>query len=115
MIEKIERSIMLLGKPVHTSLCITDWGIEVLIAGGDRPHIGAVTVIDDRAHLNTQVFEGHKDDFISEEWAKILHRHNQVPVVISVGIHYDEIDAENIQMIVSEMHKQLDEIILHII
>ncbi len=103
--------IIVLGKPIHIFLSKTSWGIDVLITGGDRPHIGAVSVVDDQGHLHTQVFEGHKDDFISEEWAKTLHEQHQVPVVVSVGIHYDGIDPAGIKMIVRTMRKQLDSIV----
>lgn len=109
-IESIKRETTVFGKPIHIFLGKTNWGIDVLITGGDRAHIGAVSVVDDQRHLYTQVFEGHKDDFISEEWAKTLHERYRVPVVVSVGIHYDGIDPAGIKTIVRTMQEQLDDI-----
>lgn len=107
-VECIKQETTVLGKAICIFLGKTSWGIDVLITGGDRPHIGAVTVVDDQARLHTQVFEGHKDNFISEEWAKILYGQYQVPIVVSVGIHYDGIDQAGIKTVMGAMKEQLE-------
>lgn len=111
MTERMEEKFILLGKPVLISLTRMDCGIEVLITGGDLPHIGAVSIADPGGHIHTVMFEGHKDQLISEEWAEALHRAYRVPAVVSVGIHYDYIDAAGIGLVMTEMKKMLTRIL----
>jgi len=68
----MEKEIIILNKPVKILLTKTEWGINVLIAGGDFAHIGAVSIVDPQGEIFTKTFEGHKDHFVSEEWAAII-------------------------------------------
>ena len=68
----MEKEIIILNKPVKILLTKTEWGINVLIAGGDFAHIGAVSIVDPQGEICTKTFEGHKDHFVSEEWAAIV-------------------------------------------
>lgn len=111
MIERMEKDIVLLKKSVSISLCRTDCGIDVLIVGGDQSHIGAVSIADPQGQVCTRAFKGHKDQFISEKWARALYEVCQVPVVVSVGIHYDKIDPAGIKCVVDAMEKQLEEVL----
>ena len=73
-------------------------------------------LISEQSVLLTQkAFEGHKDHFVSEEWAEKLYEKFQVPVVVSVGIHYDNINSNGIEKIISEMKKALAEVLLFLI
>lgn len=114
-IDEMEKEIIILNKPVKILFTKTECGIEVLITGGDFAHIGAVSIVDPKGEICTKTFEGHKDNFISEEWAEKLYEKFQVPVVVSVGIHYDNIDSMGIEKIISEMKKALDEVLLFLI
>ena len=107
----MEKEIIILNKPVKILLTKTEWGINVLIAGGDFAHIGAVSIVDPQGEIFTKTFEGHKDHFVSEEWAEKLYEKFQVPVVVSAGIHYDNIDSTGIEDVISEMKKALDEVL----
>lgn len=111
MIKRLERNLILFQKEILISLIRTDCGIDVLIAGGDLPHIGAISIVDSDGQIDTKSFEGHKDQFISEVWAKALYEAYRIPVVVSVGIHYDNLDATGIKQIMSEMQKMLNEIL----
>ena len=111
----MEKEIIILNKHVKILFTKTDYGIEVLITGGDLAHIGAVSIADPKGEICTKTFEGHKDNFISEEWAEKLYEKFQVPVVVSVGIHYDNINSNGIEKIISEMKKALDEVLLFLI
>ena len=66
----MEKEIIILNKPVKILLTKTEWGINVLIAGGDFAHIGAVSIVDPQGEICTKTFDGHKDHFVSEEWAE---------------------------------------------
>ena len=111
MIERIEKKTEILGKEVYSFLNRTECGIEALVTGGDRTHIGAVTIVDEKGYLWNRCFEGHRDDTISKEWAVALHKKYSVPVVVSVGIHYDKIDPDGIRCVVEGVRKQLYEIL----
>lgn len=107
----MEKEIIILNKLVKILLTKTECGINVLIAGGDFAHIGAVSIVDPQGEIFTKTFEGHKDHFVSEEWAGKLYKKFQVPVVVSVGIHYDNIDSTGIEDVISEMKKALEEVL----
>ncbi len=111
MIERLEEKLILLGKPVLITVTRMDCGIEVLIAGGDLSHIGAVSIADPGGHIHTVIFEGHKDQLISEAWAEALYGVYQTPAVVSVGIHYDHIDAAGIGLVMTEMKRALTRIL----
>ena len=107
----MEREIIILNKLVKILLTKTECGINVLIAGGDFAHIGAVSIVDPQGEIFTKTFEGHKDNFVSVEWAEKLYKKFYIPVVVSVGIHYDNIDYTGIENVISEMKKALDEVL----
>ena len=108
MINLIEKQIVLLDRIVQVSVCRTECGIQVLIAGGDRSHIGAVSIVDEKSNLISHVFEGHKDHVISDRWAVKL-----VPVVVSAGIHYDKITPDGIKTVIEEIEKLLEEVMAY--
>ena len=108
---EMEKEIIILNKPVKIIFTKTDCGIEVLITGGDLAHIGAVSIADPQGEIYTKTFAGHKDNFVSEEWAEKLYEKFQVPVVVSAGIHYDNIDSTGIETVVSELKKTLNEVL----
>ncbi len=111
MIERFEKHLTLLEKNITILFGRTDCGIDVLITGGDQSHIGAISIVDPKGQTDTKVFEDHKDQFISEEWAKALYELYQVPVVVSVGIHYDNIDANGIRCVIDTLRKKLEDIL----
>ena len=95
-----QKEVTLLGKKVQIFICQTDCGVQLLIAGGDRSHIGSVSIADEQSNLVSHVFDGHRDNVISDQWAKVLSQKWKVPVVVSVGIHYDSITPQEIQFVV---------------
>ena len=111
----MEKEIIILNKPVKILFTKTECGIEVLITGGDFAHIGAISIVDPKGEICTKTFEGHKDNFISEEWAEKLYEKFQVPVVVSVGIHYDNIKSNEIEKIIKKKKKALAEVLLFLI
>lgn len=105
-----QKEVTLLGKKVQIFICQTDWGVQLLIAGGDRSHIGSVSIADEQSQLISHVFDGHRDNIIGDQWAKTLSQKWKVPVVVSVGIHYDAITRQEIQIVVETMTQLLHEI-----
>lgn len=102
-----QKEVTLLGKKVQIFICQTDCGVQLLIAGGDRSHIGSVSIADEQSNLVSHVFDGHRDNVIGDQWAKVLSQKWKVPVVVSVGIHYDSITPQEIQLVVETMTQHM--------
>lgn len=110
MVDTMQKEILLLGKTIQVFLCRTDCGVQIVVTGGDKSHIGAVSIVDEQGNLISHVFGGHKDGVISDQWAVELHKKWEVPVVVSAGIHYDHITPAQINTVVETMTALLKEI-----
>lgn len=113
LVDTMQKEIYLLGKTIQLFIYRTDCGVQVVIAGGDKPHIGAVSIVDKHGNLVSHVFKGHKDGVISDQWAVELHKIWAVPVVVSAGIHYDNIIPSQINMVIETLTTLLKEIENH--
>lgn len=95
--------------PVHAEAVHIGPDVLVFIWGGERPHIGAVAAAQPRASLAEEdtrsatasvlTFLGHKEDevvkYASERLAAALNTH----VVVTAGIHWDDLTPEAIRCI----------------
>jgi hypothetical protein len=87
-------------------------GEDVLVAiwGGEIPHIGAVAVAQPRPSLRDPDVTsssasvicrvGHKEDELAKAAAEILAAALETHVVVTAGIHWDNLAPEAIQRIV---------------
>ncbi len=89
--------------------------ILVWIWGGSRPHIGAVAAAQPRLSLadrnktsatcSVLTFPGHKEDevvkIVSEQLSALLDAH----VVVTAGIHWDELSPDEIGIIRSRIQE----------
>ncbi len=87
-------------------------GEDVLVAiwGGEKPHIGAVAVAQPRPSLKDPevtsatasviCLMGHKEDELAKASAEILAAALNTPVVVTAGIHWDNLDPEGIRRII---------------
>ena len=92
-------------------------GTDLLVAvwGGDRPHIGAVSVAQPRPSLkdpavtsasaSTFCLLGHKEDDLAKDIALALAAACKTCVVVTAGIHWDDLPAEGIQAVVRNSRK----------
>jgi hypothetical protein len=96
---------------VDSVAIVTADGVVVTLVGGDRPHVGALSVSIPRPSLKdpsklsatSSVFTlvGHKDDEIARPISEKLSRElNQVVVVIA-GVHVEKATEEDIKCLVS--------------
>ena len=111
----------LFGFPLTAAVSVLDDGIHVLLTGGCRAHVGAVTTVYD-GKPETVCFPGHKDDVISKMWAESLSEHLAesgltvsspepgAAVTVACGIHYDGVSKEQIRAIVSVCADMLREV-----
>ena len=100
-------------------------GPDILVAiwGGERPHIGAVAVGLPRPSLrdpevtssSASVFcmVGHKEDELAKATAEIMAATLETQVVVTAGIHWDNLSPEAIQQIVRHSEILVDRILEH--
>ncbi len=109
MIETIEKTKVVFGKEIKAIVIFTDHGITAVIAGGDRAHMGAVSMVDENGKIQTTTFPTHKETIIAENWGKALYEKYQQPVLVSAGIHYDDLSKEGIMTVVETSARLLEE------
>ena len=95
-------------------------GPDVLVAiwGGEKPHIGAVAMAQPRPSLKdpgvtsstASVFSyvGHKEDEIAKSAAEILAASLKTRVVVTAGIHWDNLSSAGIQRVIQNSQILLD-------
>ena len=98
-------------------------GQDLLVAiwGGEKPHIGAVSVAQPRPSLkypevmsataSVICLPGHKEDELAKAASEILAAALNTPVVVTAGIHWDNISKDGIQKVI-ENSKILVDLIL---
>lgn len=97
----------------------------VIISGGDKPHIGCVTLSVPRPSLSTHGVTssttsvlnliGHKDDEAAKYVSHLLSSQLNKNVVVTCGIHVDNITHEEIEMIFDLLKTLADKLIQEII
>jgi hypothetical protein len=98
-------------------------GQDVLVAiwGGEKPHIGAVAVALPRPSLKDPevtsasasviCLVGHKEDELAKPAAEILAAALNTQVVVTAGIHWDNLDSQGIQRIIQNSEVLVDKIL----
>lgn len=109
--EEKKYSFELFGSPIFIRIHDTGSGINALICGGERPHIGAVSVKLPGEEVITHEFPSHREGIVSEKWSEVLCDHFCQCAVVSCGIHYDNITRDQISSILLELDKLLEEIV----
>ena len=87
-------------------------GADILVAiwGGEKPHIGAVAAAQSSPSLkdpkvmsataSVLCYSGHKEDELAKSAAKKLAAALDTKVVVTAGIHWDNISAGGIQKVI---------------
>jgi hypothetical protein len=98
-------------------------GEDVLVAiwGGEKPHIGAVAVAQPRPSLKDPevtsssasviCLVGHKEDELAKAAAEILAAALETQVVVTAGIHWDNLAPEAIRQVVENSEILVDMIL----
>jgi hypothetical protein len=102
-------------------------GNDLLVAvwGGERPHIGAVAVAQPRPSLKDPektsasasvfCFLSHKEDELAKATAEILSAALKTPVVVTAGIHWDNLSQDGIRAVVRNSGALVDLILEKVI
>lgn len=88
------------GSVVRAQVTFLDQGIFVLLAGGQRSHVGTVSLAQNGQVQSRAVYPGHKEQIISDRWAAEISREMDTCVTVACGIHYDNADRELIQAVI---------------
>ena len=115
MVNVLEKQVILFEKTIYVQMTQTDEGIQVLVAGGDKSHVGAVTAVDKDGRKHTLTLPGHKETVIAEKWADAIFAESRVPVVVTAGIHFDDITSEQIKMVLQTTDELLSDMLLCIV
>ena len=87
-------------------------GQDLLVAiwGGEKPHIGAVSVAQPRPSLKDPgatsatasviCLLGHKEDELAKAASEVLAAALKTQVVVTAGIHWDNMDGQGIKKVV---------------
>lgn len=108
----IQLERFMLGYPIRLNAQMVGKDVNIVIAGGSMPHIGAVTIAqwcNGRAKLTTWLDCGHRDDIISDMFARRVCEAMHVTVCVSCGIHYERPDRQQLERIVREVETMLEE------
>ncbi|MGI6684185.1 MAG: hypothetical protein ACOX47_01480 [Bacillota bacterium] len=93
---------------VHLNVILTMDGINVLLTGGDKTHVGGVVLVTPRKSLtgsgtscDTWVITvpGHKDVVVAEQVGNILCRKTKEVVAVTAGIHIDNALPDDLKII----------------
>ena len=98
--------------------------IQVVICGGDRPHIGAVALAQPRASLRNpektsatcSVLSvlGHKEDIVVKHASEKLAASLKTNVVVTAGIHWDVFKEEDVATVMECLNLLLTSILEHL-
>ena len=98
-----------LGRSIVCEYTMLDAGIHVLLYGGDRSHVGAVSISRDGEEPETILLPGHKENYITVPWAKKLALASGKTACVAAGIHYDDASREMIGEIMAAVDEMLEE------
>lgn len=107
--ERIELSRMVGGSRILVEAVRLDHGLHVLVTGGSRTHVGAVTGAG-YPEEKTISFGTHKEAAVTGRWAKSLADAIGEPCTVAAGIHYDGADRALIQEVLAACDGLLNEL-----
>ncbi len=123
--EKINQNLILTeGVPpfqIRAEVACIGEDLVVMLSGGEKPHVGAVAIGIPRSSLadpetvsaTASVFAmvGHKEDDLARIMARALAAALTRNVVVTVGIHVDQISPQGIERIEESCRKILERLI----
>ena len=110
-VREIIEEVECLGRTIVASAILFPEGVHISIYGGDRPHIGAVTVISLEGKEETTLFPTHRDDIVTHRWGKRLKQIGFLPAVVEAGIHYDGLTKEGVESVIRATDLLLERLI----
>ena len=82
----------------------------IIITGGDE-HIGGISLAENNS-FSTIAKTGHKDDIISNMAASLIYERLKKDTAVICGIHLDNATAEEIDIVVNNAQRCVEEFLL---
>ncbi|MDD8048249.1 MAG: hypothetical protein PHH04_01480 [Thomasclavelia sp.] len=107
--------IILFNSPIYFEIKDINNDLLITIYGGTKPHIGSVTISEpifkNSIKTSTFSFENHKDYVIAKLFSERIAKEMNKRVVCCCGIHYDNLNKDQIREIEIECQEILERII----
>jgi hypothetical protein len=120
----LDRVHLVSGGPDHNIEAEAIWigpDLLVYIYGGEGPHIGAVAAATPRPSLvnpdetsasaSVLTYVGHKEDDLAKRAAEALAGALDTRVVVSAGIHWDALTADDIEQVMANARELIQALI----
>lgn len=101
----------LLGRTITIQVTPLDSGLHLLLVGGDRSHVGAVSMAESGELLHSWAFPTHREQVVSDKWAARISSERRCAATVACGIHYDNATKEEIQTILQLTDALLQEVL----
>lgn len=101
----------ILNRRVTCTVTRLDEGIHVLLTGGDKGHIGAVSVCDPDVQPETTTLPGHKEQYITIPWSQAIANAARQRCCVVCGIHYDNATQAEIKTIMTGTDRLLRQVL----
>lgn len=109
--KRLELTYELFDEKITAHVTELENGINAAVFGGQLPHVGAVSIAASPGECHTTEFPGHRDSAVSRRWAESLCEKFSCPVVVSAGIHYDNLSREGIDAVLELSEEMLNYVI----
>ena len=97
------------GRSITAAVTDTGQGVQVLLSGGDAPHIGAVGVLSPDGKIAVTEFSAHREGVLCRQWCRAFWNAGIAPAAVSAGLHYDAAAAAEIQSVMALCESLLKE------
>ncbi|WP_298035338.1 hypothetical protein [uncultured Dysosmobacter sp.] len=99
-------------REITARITTLDGGVEILLYGGDYPHIGAVGILTPENRLTVTEFPGHREGILCQQWLEALSNAHILPATVAAGIHYDCLDPAGISDVLKLTEDMLRDAVL---
>jgi len=106
---------------IHANVRLIGKDLLVAVWGGEKPHIGAVSVAQPHPSLKDPkrvsstasviCILGHKEDELAKAASEILSAALNTKVVVTAGIHWDNLNENGIERVIENGRQIVDMII----
>ena len=97
------------GRSITAAVTDTGQGVQVLLSGGDAPHIGAAGVLSPDGKIAVTEFSAHREGVLCRQWCRAFWNAGIAPAAVSAGVHYDAAAAAEIQSVMALCESLLKE------
>lgn len=101
----------LLGRTITIQVTPLDSGLHLLLVGGDRSHVGAVSMAESGELLHSWAFPTHREQVVSDKWAARISSECRCAATVACGIHYENATKQEIEAILQLTEVLLQEVI----